>query len=183
MKRIAISGSQCTGKTTLVNYLKTLPEFAEYDFYVSMTRGLGDAGIPINLDGTDETQLLILAKHIERILTPRSNGVVLDRSIIDGFVYTYYLSTIGQVSNIVVDIAYDVLESIIDNYDYIFYLPPEIKLEADGQRSVDKEFHKNIITLFEHQVDLINRNYDNKVIPISGSVERRAQAILEYIEE
>lgn len=181
MKKIAISGSQCTGKTTLVNYLKTLPEFADYEFFVSMTRGINDAGVPINLDGTDDTQLLILSKHVERILSPRPNGVVLDRSIIDGFVYTYYLSTIGQISNVVVDIAYDLLECIIDRYDHIFYLPPEIKLEADGQRSVDTEFHNNIVVLFEHQIDLINRNYKDKITTIHGSVEHRAQSIIDYI--
>ena len=146
-----------------------------------MTRGINDAGMPINLEGTDKTQLLIIAKHIDRILTPRPNGVVLDRSILDGWAYTSYLHKIGNVTSRTLQVAFQTMISIIDEYDMIFYLPPEIPIASDGQRSEDIEFRDGVVEQFESAMGLVGGA--NRITTISGTVEQRAQAILDYIKE
>lgn len=183
MKKIAISGSQCTGKTTLVNYLKTLPEFEKYDFYTSMTRDINDHGLPINQEGGWRTQLLILARHVDRILTPHPNGVVCDRSIIDGLVYTMYLQHNHGLPVKIGDMAISIYSTIIEEYDRIFYLPCEIDIEDDGQRSIDVEFRNGVDELFQYYNRITTKNFNCKVQTITGTVEQRAQVILDYIKE
>jgi len=131
----------------------------------------------------DQTQLLILAKHIERLMTPSDSGVVMDRSIMDGFVYTLYLASIGQVSENVLKASANILDAMIGSYDQIFYLPSELELESDGQRSDDVEFRDTIVDLFDQLIEQIDKTHPQKVIRISGTVEQRAQVIIKYIED
>ena len=62
--RIAISGAQSVGKTTLINALRSEKALKDYTFCTEVTRRVGSYGLPINEDGTDITQRLIMQEHI-----------------------------------------------------------------------------------------------------------------------
>ena len=60
-------------------------------------------------------------------------------------------------------------EETISSWDAIFFLRPEFEIVDDGVRSVNVEFHRNIVFLFDHFI----KKYNLQVIQLTGSVEDR----------
>jgi GTPase SAR1 family protein len=50
MARIGFCGTVSVGKTTLVNSLRELPEFSEYQTRTERSKYLNSLGIPLNTD-------------------------------------------------------------------------------------------------------------------------------------
>lgn len=173
--KIAFTGAQSTGKTTLLNKFKTMsPYDLDYTFVDEITRRMIKKGLKINEAGGDMTQLLIMNSHIKNIL---HENVIMDRCALDGVVYTRYLYNKGQISDWVMDFAENVFQKIIEKYDYIFYLVPEFDMEDDGVRSVDDDFRNEIVDLFNQYIV----ECEIPVISITGSVEERVYKIQEEI--
>ena len=61
--RIGFCGTISVGKTTLVNALKELPEFADYNFKTERSKYLMELGIPLNTDSTIKGQVVFLAER------------------------------------------------------------------------------------------------------------------------
>lgn len=133
-----------------------------------MTRGINNNGFKINTSGDRDTQLLIISKHIDRLLDPFSqsedkdktyDGVIYDRCILDGYVYTNvlksYSDSIREDKRLTL-FAFDCLIDYISYYDHIFYLPPLIPLVDDGQRSTDVEFASKVEQKFLSMINWIN---------------------------
>lgn len=182
---IGFTGAQCTGKTTLLKKCKQLTDvnqsFHDYQFVDEVTRKVKREGHSINLDGNDITQLFILNEHLKN--HTRVDDLVLDRCILDGYVYSSCLSRREQVSEWVTRYACDLLNLLVENLDVIFYTQPEdVPLVDDGVRSVDMNFRQDIINRYE---DLFAQDYYwmDKVVRLSGTVEDRMETILETINE
>lgn len=182
---ISFTGAQCTGKTTLLKKCKQLTDvnqpFHDYQFVDEVTRKVKREGHAINLDGNDITQLFILNEHLKN--HTRFDDLVLDRCILDGYVYSSCLSRRDQVSEWVTRYACDLLNLLVENLDVIFYTQPEdVPLIDDGVRSVDMNFRQDIINRYE---DLFAQDYYwmDKVVRLSGTVEDRMETILETINE
>lgn len=169
--RVAISGAQSTGKTTLLNALRESADFKDGKFYDEITRQIKERGFKINEQGTDATQLEIMREHKRRVQADDSGLVIFDRCSLDGLVYTQYLYNKGQVSKETLDEATRVFEETISSWDAIFFLRPEFEIVDDGVRSVNVEFHRNIVFLFDHFIE----KYKLQVIQLTGSVEDRVQ--------
>jgi deoxyadenosine/deoxycytidine kinase len=73
--KIGFCGTISVGKTTLVNALKELPEFAGYEFRTERSKYLRDLGIPLNTDSTLKGQFIFMAE--------RSSELYLDDMITD----------------------------------------------------------------------------------------------------
>lgn len=180
---ISFTGAQCTGKTTLLKMCKGLCDvdqpFHDYEFVDEVTRKVKREGHAINLDGNDITQLFILNEHLKN--HTRTDNLVLDRCILDGYVYTSCLSRNGNVSRWITEYALELLHLLIDKLDVIFYTQPEdVPLIGDGVRSVDINFRQDIINRYE---DLFAQDYYwmDKVIRLSGTIEDRMEIIEEFI--
>jgi len=180
--RVSFTGAQSTGKTTLLNKCKE--KYKDYKFVDEVTRYVRKTyDVKINEIGGTETQLYILAEHIKNHLKPDEN-LILDRCILDGYVYTKYQVVNGKVSEQVLHAFNGVFAVLFDKLDYIFYTDPsDVKLVDDGERSVDYKFRDDIIFLFE---DLITYKMSpknrEKVIRLSGTVEERMKTIEEYLK-
>jgi hypothetical protein len=181
--RVSFTGAQSTGKTTLLNNCKEI--YKDYKFVDEVTRYVRRTyDVKINEIGGTETQLYILAEHIKNHLKPDEN-LMLDRCILDGYVYTKYQVNQGKVSEQVLHAFNGVFSVLIDKLDYIFYTDPsDVKLVDDGERSVDYKFRDDIIDIFE---DLITYKMSpknrEKVIRLKGSVEKRMQIIEKYLKQ
>lgn len=174
---IVLSGAQSSGKTTLLHRCKELYK-EKFQYADKITRKVKAKGLPINEQGNNLTQLLIINSHIENSLL---QNAILDRCILDGLVYTQYLCKHKKVDQWVADYSLYVYMELIPKYDYIFYTEP-VELKDDGVRSVNKEFRKEIIEKFEGMIDLDETYLRNKVIRLSGSVEERMKKISETIK-
>jgi thymidylate kinase len=177
---VSFTGAQSTGKTTLLNLCKDIYK-EEYSFVDEVTRLVKrEYNVPINEEGTDITQLFILNTHIENAykVYDKPKGVILDRCIVDGLVYTGYLALEGKVSKWVLRYAKDVFNLLIPKVDKIFYTNPgDVELVADGERSVDLEFRRKIIDLFELVFELHRDKLEKKLIVLKGTVEERMEQI------
>lgn len=182
---IGFTGAQCTGKTTLLKRCEQLVDlgdaFHQYNFVDEVTRKVKRAGHNINLDGDNITQLFILNEHLKN--HTRVDDCVLDRCILDGYIYTCCLSRRGQVDPWVCEYACNMLTELVDKLDVIFYTEPDnIPIENDGVRSVDVKFRQEIIDRYEQ---LYREQYfwQHKVVRLSGTVNERMDTILKTIDE
>ena len=175
--KIAFTGAQSTGKTTLLKELKRDPDFSlKFDFRDEITRRMQKKGLSINESGNDITQLLIMNSHIKNTLI---DNVIMDRCALDGLVYTDWMYRKGKIQQWVIEYADNVFKMLIDRYDYIFYLVPEFDIEDDGVRSTDIDFRNEIVILFEQYI----KAWNIPVIKLTGTVEQRLNKIKETINE
>jgi len=180
--RVSYSGAQSTGKSTLLQKCKEI--YKDYKFVDEVTRYVRRTyDVKINEYGGNETQLYILAEHIKNHLRQEEN-LILDRCILDGYVYTKYQVVNGRVSEQVLCAFNSMFSILVDRLDYIFYTDPaDVKLVSDGERSIDYKFRDDIISLFEDVITYkMSPKNRKKVIQLKGSVEQRMKTIEKYLK-
>jgi len=185
---VGFTGAQCTGKTTLLKLLKNEPMKDgvyvygdKWGFVDEVTRKVMKQGHSINRDGDDITQLFILNEHLRNHTT--GVDMVLDRCILDGYVYSSVLSNMGKVSEWVTSYACELLNLLVPKLDIIFYTSPEdVPLVDDGVRSLNREFRQDVIDRYE---ELFAKDYYwmDKVTRLDGNIEDRMETILNKINE
>ena len=176
---ISFSGAQCTGKTTLLKHLKEYN--AHINFVPEVTRLIKrEYCVAINEAGDEMTQALIITEHYKNIHKHKQQdrSTILDRCILDGLVYTWWLEEHMQLSDWCYDYAAWVYR-YMDKYDVIFYTDPvDVEIEDDGERSVDEVFRNEIIDEFE-----IHIKSHNNIVRLTGTVEERLQTIQKTLKE
>jgi nicotinamide riboside kinase len=167
--RIAFTGAQSTGKTTLLQAVKSNEEFRyKYEFIDEITRRMVKKGLKINEAGGNTTQLLIMNEHIKNLLY---QNVIMDRCVLDGVVYTDWLHWEGKVEKWVWEYSRNVFDHYVNRYDVIFYLKPEFDIVDDGVRSVDISFRDEIVQRFERYI----KHVKVPTVTLSGTVEQRLE--------
>ena len=173
--RIAITGAQSTGKSTLLRYLKQDEDLKGFEFIDELTRKIAAKGININEEGSNMSQIFTVTIHAENIV---KDHFISDRCALDGLVYTKWLFDQGKVDKWILDYAVGVAKEVIPRYDYIFYLPAEIPIEDDGVRSANIKFRDEIVALFE----MYAKELDVKLIELTGAVKDRAKIFKRVLE-
>ena len=176
---VSFTGAQSTGKTTLLNILKSKNK--DINFIDEVTRRINrEYDLPINESGSTLTQLMIIADHIANIYRKYdSDLVILDRCIIDGLVYSEWLYDNNNISISMIDLATEIYHSIYKKYDIIFYTDPkDVELVDDGERSIDKQFRDDIISSFDYRIKSLNN-----VVVLSGTVEERLETVKKTFEK
>lgn len=176
---VSFTGAQSSGKTTLLKRAKVDTLFRKWSFVPEVTRVVKRMGFKINELGGNETQLFILAEHLKN--HHYSSNTMLDRCIIDGLVYTRHLCEIGKVDTWVYQYAKQLFDILIDKLDIIFYTDPNIPLVGDGERSVDVEFRKNIIKIFDEIMSL--PKIMDKTVKLQGDACERYSLIKQTIQQ
>jgi GTPase SAR1 family protein len=171
--KIALTGLHGQGKTTLINSLKQQEFFREYIFADSPTRAISKL-YPINEQGSQDTQLSVMMGHYINQLSPK---VVLDRCAIDGIVYTNYFKRRDRINSDIYAAIQYLFSYLIKQYDYIFYIVPELENTFDGTRSTDKEFFEEIKQEFTYYI----AHLPVQIYNVSGTVEERVKTILNTI--
>lgn len=181
---ISFTGAQSTGKTTLLKKLIEKNGSYPFEFVPEVTRlVMREYEVPINEDGDDLTQMLIMTEHIRNLYRNRTDRLVrgvhqiYDRCAIDGIVYSHYLLQKQKISRDTFDACDLIYRRLKNKYDIIFYTSDkDVKLVDDGERSVDTAFRSNIISLFNLYLDSNNKG-DYKLVKLEGSVEERLETI------
>ena len=113
--KIGLCGTMSVGKTTLVNALKELKQFKNYNFATERSKYLSGLGIPLNTDSTLKGQTVFLAERCAELMNDK---VITDRTIIDVMAFTMNAKSIGQQDQ---EIFESYAKEFIREYDYIFY--------------------------------------------------------------
>lgn len=170
--RIALSGVQGSGKTTLINEMKKLDMFNDYTFYGSISAELSAKHIKMNKDGDDVTQLLVMNGHFGRLFA--EDNIIVDRCLLDGLAYTNYNFNVSKtVDKWVFEYAVSLVKNYIELYDVIFYLGDEVPLDDDGTRSMDEKFRKQMVKIFDKWKFGLRKTVN--IVGLYGSVEERME--------
>jgi len=172
--KIAITGTQGTGKSTLLNHLREDKALEGYEFIGEQTKMIKDKGFGINQEGSNLTQVLSVNVHLDNIFKPK---YITDRCILDSLVYTRWLQMDEKVGDWALIYAMGMAEELLPKYDHIFYIPVEIPLVENGLRDTDEDFQADIEYLFEEYI----KQYKIKVHRLTGSVEERAKEFKKVI--
>ncbi len=148
--KIAIIGTHCTGKTTLmkqlVDYLKSKGKKA--DFVKEVVR---DCPFPVNEKTTVKAQDWIIKKQIEE--ENKKTGyefLVCDRSVLDCYAYLFNLLKTDHK-----ELYSDVLDQL-KTYDVLFLTKiKDDKIEADGFRSTDQQFRIDIERIMNNKIEVM----------------------------
>lgn len=188
---ISFTGAQSTGKTTLLKECCDNPIFRKYHCVPEVTRKVArEQHVDINEAGDDITQLFILNEHLHNHYL--TGPALLDRCILDGWVYTDYLFSQGKVSQWVKEYAGRLYDKLISQLDIIFYTDPgDIPIEDDGQRSINHEFRDDIIKGFEYEMaggafeclSLDPITPGPSLIRLVGDVNARMKTILDTVKK
>lgn len=172
---VSFTGAQSTGKTTLLTACCNTTFFRRFHCVTEVTRKIRrEYNLDINEEGDNVTQLFILREHLHNHYL-RGNAL-LDRCILDGVVYTQYLTNHGKVAPWVYRYALELLNLLGPRLDVVFYTSPDdIPIEDDGERSIDKSFRNEIIDIFETymRVPILK----GKVVRLEGDVATRMDVI------
>lgn len=175
--RIAISGAQCTGKTTLICALKKEGVLLDHIYYDEVIRTLQkEKGIVFNKKADYDSQVLIFEKHLDNL---RENNFVSDRCLLDAFVYSTYLFRKGLYSESEFYDFENLFLKGINQYDRIFLLSPEFILKGDGVRDIDPLFQREINEIFIE----ISLKFDIKIISLYGNTEDRIKNFKKSVYE
>ena len=179
--KISFTGTGCSGKSTL---LKMCQEYYgdRFQYVTEVTRPIARKGLPINEDGNDETQRAIIDAHIEN---NKLDNVIMDRCIVDGYIYTTWLFDQEKVTSEIYEYAWNTLNDIVDDIDIIFYCCP-LEMKADGERSVNENFQKDIannMTLLLYQ-EPWHQPYKGKLVTLyPDTIDKRFNDIKIAIQE
>ena len=174
--KIGITGAQSVGKTTLLNALRSEKLFKDYVVCDEVTRRVKSYGLPINEEGTDITQRLIMNEHIVNVFM--YGNMLTDRTALDGLVYSTYLFKNNKINNTTMKYVKDVFNKVWHSYDYVFYIEPEFEIVDDGVRSINNQFRDEIADLFEATIEKEKLS----MLRVKGSVRNRVNTIIDHLE-
>ena len=171
--KIGLCGTISVGKTTLVNALKQVEQFKDYETATERSKYLRDQGISLNTDSTLKGQIVFAAERSIELMKP---NIITDRTIYDVCAFTLSAKSIGwfekrQFTELIMPLR--------NEYDAIVYVSPEgVEIEDNGVRTTDAEYRKNIdITIQEMLIEYPPK----KLINIKGSTEERINTIISQL--
>ena len=171
--KIGLCGTLSVGKTTLVNALKQVEQFKDYETATERSKYLRDQGISLNTDSTLKGQLVFAAERSIELMKP---NIITDRTIYDVCAFTLSAKSIGWYEKRQFT---ELLMNLRDDYDVIIYVSPEgVEIEDNGVRTTDAEYRKNIdITIQEMLIEYPPK----KLINIKGTTEERINTIISQL--
>ena len=167
--KIAIVGAHGVGKTTLS---KLIAKEFNLPIIPDVVVEAQQKGFTINENTPLETQFWLFARQLE-LEKNMGDSWVADKCLIDYSVYADVLLPDDRAKTLLAEMI-----SRNADYDYIFYLPIEFPIKADGIRSTDPVFQKNIA---DRYLTVLN-NWGNKFHIVSGSVAERLTGVLRKIK-
>jgi GTPase SAR1 family protein len=169
--KIGFTGTVSVGKTTLVNSLKELPEFKNYNFATERSKYLRDLGIPLNTDSTLKGQTIFLAERCSELL---HENIITDRTVIDVMAFTACADSIDVYDK---DKFEEYASKFIEDYDWIFYVSPSgVEIEDNNVRTTDSNYRNQIDQMIKYICSSQLNRIQNMGI-ISGSNEDRIKQI------
>ena len=175
--KIGLCGTMSVGKTTLVNKLKELGQFKDYEFATERSKYLMDLGIPLNTDSTLNGQTIFLAERVAELM---KENVITDRTILDVIAFTNLAKSIDYKDK---EYFEDYARVFVGQYDYIFYISPEgTVMEDNGVRETDLEYRDNIDKAIIKTLNKFGHRCDNVHI-LKGSTNNRIEQILGIIQD
>lgn len=180
--RIAIVGSSCTGKSSLISALKKDKAFTHYKTKPERVRSLKtEYGYDIYSGNTD-VQLSVLALQA---LDSGEDDVILDRTTVDSLSYALYYSALAnpRIPEHILNFIINISKSIAERIDYFVFLRPSFDPIEDGVRSTDKTQQIEIDRIMNNTFAMLGVP-NEKILRISGgTVQDRVTVVKDFTWE
>lgn len=174
--KIGLTGTMSVGKTTLVNALKELDQFKDYNFATERSKYLMSLGIPLNTDSTLKGQTVFLAERCGELM---QGNIITDRTILDVMAFTRCADSINTLDK---DKFEDYASEFLKDYDYVFYISPEgIPIEDNGVRTIDEHYRDVIDLTINNTINRYSHKLKN-IHVLEGTTEERISQILHFIQ-
>ena len=174
--KIGLCGTMSVGKTTLVNELKKLEQFKDYEFATERSKYLMDLGIPLNTDSTLKGQTIFLAERVAELM---KENVIMDRTVLDVMAFTACSNTIDFKDK---EYFEDYARVFVGDYDYIFYIDPiGTTMEDNGIRETDLKYRESIDAAVIKAMNTYGHRCKN-VHVIKGTTSKRIEQILDLVK-
>ena len=174
--KIGLCGTMSVGKTTLVNELKKLGQFKDFEFATERSEYLRDLGIPLNTDSTLNGQTIFLAERVAELM---KENVITDRTILDVIAFTNLAKSIDFKDK---EYFEDYARVFVGQYDYIFYISPEgTVMEDNGVRETDLEYRDLIDQAIIRAMNTYGHRCKN-VNMLKGTTTERIEQMLGVIQ-
>ncbi len=174
--KIGLCGTMSVGKTTLVNELKKLEQFKDYEFATERSKYLMDLGIPLNTDSTLKGQTIFLAERVAELM---KENVIMDRTVLDVIAFTNLASSIDFKDK---EYFEDYARVFVGEYDYIFYIDPiGTTMEDNGIRETDLEYRERIDFAVIRAMNTYGHRCKNVHI-LKGTTSERIEQILDLVK-
>jgi len=183
--KICFTGSQSTGKSTLLEAVRKYTEegnkdfefFKDHSFITELVRGFKKKNVLINEQTNFDSQTLIFNGIITNLLL--IDNFVTDRGLIDALSYTHWAYHNGNFSEnekFILSNQIFLTLRYIKKYDLIFYFPTsDINLVKDGIRSENEEYRQKIDEIiYWYLTDMFKIPF----ITLKGTVEERLNDFL-----
>ena len=172
--RIGFCGTMSVGKTTLVNALKELPEFNNYQFRTERSKYLMEMGIPLNTDSTYKGQLIFAAERAAELM---QENIITDRTIIDVMAFSKLSTSMKEHEKFHLSSA---LFHLIKEYDMLFYVSPEgVEIEDNGVRETDADYRIAI----DKEIKSIVQMHRSHSTSLKGTTEERIEQVKKAIAQ
>jgi hypothetical protein len=197
LNKIGIIGTQCVGKSTLIQDMKD-----KWSMFSSPEKSYRDLikekNLPINKEGTKESQETILNFLVDESMeSVGKKKVIYDRTPIDNLVYSLWLfdKGVSNVDEAFIDKTVSLVRNSIKFYSIIFYIPfcaeNDVLLTAKPNRDVDPVYRSEIGHLFEGIYKAWektgSRFFDTNdcpaFIPLYGNRQERIAMLSMYIND
>ena len=175
--KLAISGGQCTGKTTLA---KTLSKRLDWEVSPEFARIAAAEGYGINHTTGFISQMRILELQIRWELLQDQKPLICDRSTVDTLAYSIEARHNERMSAEELTYLAGVARIWTPGYTlHIIPSPRDCRMEDDGVRWTDEaardRIHDRIITI----INALGLPY----IEVSGTVEQRTEQVMDELME
>jgi hypothetical protein len=188
--RIAISGTHCVGKTTLIDdFLKIHPEYVyEEEPYYQLQE---EHGIEFSVDPNLEEIIEQLNFNIERLdaYEDRRN-VIFERCPLDFVAYSIYLAHQEEMDfkDTTVFHMFPEIKEALENLDLIVFLPMTREYPIHCPESEDENSRNAVDAILkriyrEEMFDLLSSDGHTQVIELWGSPEERIKKLGFYWKE
>lgn len=196
--RIAISGTACQGKSTLVkDFLENWPNYSRSK--ESYRQVVKKDGLKINKEVNQDSQWKILNCLIDDLQnTTKEDNIIYDRCPLDNLVYSMWSYEKGNsdIDKAFIDKCIPLVRESMRLLDIIFFIPitkaAPVKIEAKENRETDLSYIKEIDFIFKaiERQHSVNGGFpffvhDDKpaIIEIFGTPEERIKMIELYLDK
>jgi nicotinamide riboside kinase len=172
--RIGITGTQSTGKTTLVKTLAKTDKLKKYKLATERSKYLRDLGIPLNTDSTINGQLVFLAERSSELL---HENILTDRTIWDVCSFTMLAKSIANHEK---STFVNTAMMLKDQYDVVFYIEPVgVEMEDNGVRETNLEYRADIN---QEILRLLTLYPPKRLVILHGPTEDRVETVLNTLK-
>lgn len=195
---VGVFGTANTGKTTLINDIvesdvnkKRDADFQWVLFGKDYRKIISEKGLKINRNGNEECQKIIHETLLQNILDavnePFFRRIIMDRTILDSFAYTYWHNRFGNggISKETLEKMWYQVVKFSRLFDSLLYIPlsfcKDIEVVDDKFRDTNSEYREQIDKIFYSMWLTLSKD-GSKMDVIYGSREKRIEWFFENKE-